>query len=249
MILKKLKREYEKKGFVVYKNLISKRNLHEMNKSLGVFTKKYKAKTRKNMNLTNKKINSIHNMEDWIWIKKLRKDKTIIEIIKTLIKERAKNFGSEFFAKPARHGLKSPIHQDNFYWSLSPLNKNKGLTIWISLNKSDKRNGGVFYFKGSHKIGLLNHVPSHAPGSSQTVKNLKMLKRFRKVYPKLNPGDCLIHNTMVAHGSEPNKSNSPRKGITLRYVPKKSKFNKSHKNKYLQSLKKQIYLRENNARV
>ena len=249
MILKKLKREYEKKGFVVYKNLISKRNLNEMNKSLGVFTKKYKAKTRKNMNLTNKKINSIHNMEDWIWIKKLRKDKTIIEIIKTLIKERAKNFGSEFFAKPARHGLKSPIHQDNFYWSLSPLNKNKGLTIWISLNKSDKRNGGVFYFKGSHKIGLLNHVPSHAPGSSQTVKNLKMLKRFRKVYPKLNPGDCLIHNTMVAHGSEPNKSNSPRKGITLRYVPKKSKFNKSHKNKYLQSLKKQIYLRENNARV
>ena len=249
MILKKLKREYEKKGFVVYKNLISQRNLHEMNKSLGVFTKKYKAKTRKNMNLTNKKINSIHNMEDWIWIKKLRKDKTIIEIIKTLIKERAKNFGSEFFAKPARHGLKSPVHQDNFYWSLSPLNKNKGLTIWISLNKSDKRNGGVFYFKGSHKIGLLNHVPSHAPGSSQTVKNLKMLKRFRKVYPKLNPGDCLIHNTMVAHGSEPNKSNSPRKGITLRYVPKKSKFNKSHKNKYLQSLKKQIYLRENNARV
>ncbi len=249
MILKKLKREYEKKGFVVYKNLISKRNLNEMNKSLGVFTKKYKAKTRKNMNLTNKKINSIHNMEDWIWIKKLRKDKTIIEIIKTLIKERAKNFGSEFFAKPARHGLKSPVHQDNFYWSLSPLNKNKGLTIWISLNKSDKRNGGVFYFKGSHKIGLLNHVPSHAPGSSQTVKNLKMLKRFRKVYPKLNPGDCLIHNTMVAHGSEPNKSNSPRKGITLRYVPKKSKFNKSHKNKYLQSLKKQIYLRENNARV
>ena len=249
MILKKLKREYEKKGFVVYKNLISKSNLHEMNKSLGVFTKKYKAKTRKNMNLTNKKINSIHNMEDWIWIKKLRKDKTIIEIIKTLIKERAKNFGSEFFAKPARHGLKSPVHQDNFYWSLSPLNKNKGLTIWISLNKSDKRNGGVFYFKGSHKIGLLNHVPSHAPGSSQTVKNLKMLKRFRKVYPKLNPGDCLIHNTMVAHGSEPNKSNSPRKGITLRYVPKKSKFNKSHKNKYLQSLKKQIYLRENNARV
>ena len=249
MILKNLKSEYEKKGFVVYKNLISKRNLLEMNKSLGFFTKKYKAKNKKNMNLTNKKINSIHNMEDWIWIKKLRKDKTIIEIIKALIKEKAKNFGSEFFAKPARHGLKSPVHQDNFYWSLSPLNKNKGLTIWISLNKSDKRNGGVFYFKGSHKIGLLNHVPSHAPGSSQTVKNLKKLKRFRKVYPKLNPGDCLIHNTMVAHGSETNKSNSPRKGITLRYVPKKSKFNKSHKNKYLQSLKKQIYLRENNARV
>ena len=104
----------KKKVLSFTKTLFQKSNLHEMNKSLGVFTKKYKAKTRKNMNLTNKKINSIHNMEDWIWIKKLRKDKTIIEIIKTLIKERAKNFGSEFFAKPARHGLKSPVHQDNF---------------------------------------------------------------------------------------------------------------------------------------
>ena len=249
MILKNLKSEYEKKGFVVYKNLISKKNLNDMKKSLGAFTKIYKAKNKKSMNMTNKKINSIHNMEDWVWIKKLRKNKTIIAIIKTLIKDKSKNFGSEFFAKPAKYGLKSPVHQDNFYWSLSPLNKNKGLTIWISLNKSDKKNGGVFYFKGSHKIGLLNHVPSHAPGSSQTVKNLKRLKRFSKVYPKLNPGDCLIHNTMVAHGSEPNKSNLPRRGITLRYIPKSSKFNKSHKNKYLQSLKKQIYLRENNARV
>ena len=249
MIFNNLKKEYDKEGFVVDKNLISKKTIAEMNKSLGIFTKRYQSKYKKQMNMTNKKINSIHNMEDWIWIKKLRKNKTIIKLINILIKEKTKNFGSEFFAKPAKYGLKSPVHQDNFYWSLSPLNKNKGLTIWISLNKSDKKNGGVFYFKGSHKVGLLNHVPSHAPGSSQTVKDQKKLKRFKKVFPKLNPGDCLIHNTMVVHGSKSNKSNFSRKGITLRYIPKKSKFNKSHKKKYLQSLKKQIYLREYNARV
>ena len=39
------------------------------------------------------------------------------------------------------------------------------------------------------------------------------------------------------------------KELHLGMYQKKSKFNKSHKNKYLQSLKKQIYLRENNARV
>ena len=44
MILKNLKSEYEKKGFVVYKNLISKKNLNDMKKSLGAFTKIYKAK-------------------------------------------------------------------------------------------------------------------------------------------------------------------------------------------------------------
>ena len=46
MILKNLKSEYEKKGFVVYKNLISKKNLNDMKKSLGAFTKIYKAKER-----------------------------------------------------------------------------------------------------------------------------------------------------------------------------------------------------------
>lgn len=53
---------------------------------------------------------------------------------------------------------------------------------------------------------------------------------------------------MIAHGSEPNKSNLPRKGLTLRYIPKKSKFNKLQKRKYEQSLKKQILTREQNAR-
>ena len=249
MNLDNLKKEYDKKGFVVFRNLISKNNLSKINSSLNIFAKKYCSKNKRNLNMIKKEVNSIHNMEDWFWIKKLRRNKIINSIVKILIAEKIKNFGSELFAKPAKHGLKSPIHQDNYYWSLSPLKNNKGLTIWISLNSSDKGNGGVFYFEGSHKIGLLNHIPSHAPGSSQTVENLNELKKFKKVYPKLKPGDCLIHNTMVVHGSEPNKSNFPRKGITLRYIPKKSKFNKLQKKKYEESLKKQIFIREYNARV
>ena len=28
--------------------------------------------------------------------------------------------------------------------------------MWVALEKSDKGNGGVFYYNGSHKLGLLN---------------------------------------------------------------------------------------------
>ena len=112
-----------------------------------------------------------------------------------------------------------------------------------------KKNGGVYYFAGSHKIGLLQHKPSLSPGSSQTIKDLKKLKKFKKFYPKLQPGDCLIHNVMVVHGSEANNSKYPRKGVTLRFIPKNSKFNKLQKIKYEKSLKKQIKIREINARI
>jgi ectoine hydroxylase-related dioxygenase (phytanoyl-CoA dioxygenase family) len=249
MNLENLKKEYDKKGFIVLRGIIAKKNLSKINKSLNSFSEKYQSKKKRNLNITNNKINSIHNMEKWSWTQKLRKNEIIKSLVKLLLKNKARNFGSELFAKPARCGLKSPAHQDNYYWALSPLKNNRGLTIWISLSVSEKKNGGVFYFAGSHKIGLLKHKASFAPGSSQIVEDLKRLKKFKKFYPKLQPGDCLIHNAMVVHGSEINNSKYPRKGVTLRYIPKNSKFNKLQKIKYEKSLKKQIKTREINARI
>ena len=57
--------------------------------------------------------------------------------------------------------------------------------IEITLNRANKKNGGVYYFEGSHKLGLLNHKPSFAPGSSQTIKSLRKLKKCKINIPKL----------------------------------------------------------------
>ena len=40
MNLDNLKKEYDKKGFVVFRNLISKNNLSKINSSLNIFAKK-----------------------------------------------------------------------------------------------------------------------------------------------------------------------------------------------------------------
>ena len=56
-----------------------------------------------------------------------------------------------------------------------------------------------------------------------TKKDLKKLKNFKKVYPKLNIGDCLVHDSIVIHGSNKNLSNISRRGLTLRYLTKNSK--------------------------
>ena len=146
----------------------------------------------------------------------------------------------EYFAKPKKIGLSSPMHQDNYYWNLKDPNS---FTIWIAIDKATKRNGAVEYLLGSHKK-LYSHIASYAPGSSQKVKEIEKLKKKYKIKIfSLNPGDCLIHHSQIIHGSKKNLSNTSRKGFTVQVNDNKLKVDKVKFQRYQESLKKQIELR------
>ena len=110
----------------------------------------------------------------------------------------------------------------------------------IALDKCTKKNGALFYYSKSQKLGILKHKSSFVPGSSQTLNDLKVLKKFKKTTPALNIGDILIHHCLVIHGSDKNNSNRSRVGLTVRYIGKSSKINQSAKLRYEKSLKKQL---------
>lgn len=227
--------DFKDNGYVLIKGLLNKNILKKIKFDLKVFLNKNKHKI-KGINFIDKKlkkINTVHNLKNWKYLNKIKKDKNINEIATKILNCRIKDFGAEVFAKPAKYGLKSPVHQDNFYWNIK---SNKGLTIWIALDPSNKKNGSIFYYEKSHKLGLLPHDPSYAPGSSQKIANLKNLKKFKKVFPTLEIGDMLIHDCLIAHGSEKNFSKSDRMGLTLRFIPFNSKFNLAKKIKYEKSL-------------
>ena len=238
MINRKQIKEYEKKGFFILRNFLSKIEIKKYSKSLNIYAKKFKQKENRKINFAkNDTINSIHDLDKWIWTKDLRNKLKKKYFLEAIIGSKTKNFGSEYFAKPSKYGLESPPHQDNFYWCV---NNDRGITVWVSLDKANKKNGGVYYFEGSHKFGLLSHKPSLAPGSSQTIKSLRKLKKCKKSIPNLNPGDCIIHNSLVVHGSQKNNSNTRRRGNTVRFIPYGSKILKKQKKNYEKSLMKQI---------
>ena len=231
---KKFVKKFEQNGDVLIKEFYSKEFIKKTVKDLKNFLEKNKLKI-KGVNLIQKKskINSAHNLQKWKLLKKIQRDDKIRNIAKMLLKSKIKNFGAEVFAKPAKIGLESPIHQDNFYWNIK---NDKGITFWIALNKSNKKNGSVFYYEKSHKLGLLKHVPSFTPGSSQKIGNLSKIKKFKKVYPNLEVGDMLIHSCLIAHGSKKNKSKKDRMGLTLRFISSNSKIDKKKKKIYEKSL-------------
>lgn len=231
-----LKKEYNNEGYVIVRNIFNKKDIKKAGEDLEKFFEEsvFNLKGR-NVNKTkNNIINSVHFMNNWKWSKKLKKNKSLNQITKALLNDSLKDFGSELFAKPANFGLASPMHQDNYYWCLDNAN---GLTIWIALDNSNKNNGGVFYFNKSHKLGLLEHTLSFAPGSSQTLKYPEGMQSFKKNIPNVRKGDCLIHHSLVVHGSNKNSSSFARRGLTIRYIGKKSRVDKSKKNNYEKELK------------
>jgi len=236
----KILENYDNKGYVLIKHFFTKKFSKKIKKNLNIFLNKNK-KILKNVNFADKKtkkINTVHNIKSWKFLNKIHNHSKVNFFAKKLLGCKIKKFGAEVFAKPSKIGLASPPHQDNFYWNIK---SNKGLTFWIALDKTDKKNGSIYYYEKSHKLVMLNHEPSFDAGSSQRVLITKKIKKNKKVYPKLNIGDILIHNCLIVHGSKKNLSNQNRMGLTLRFIPSGSQFNQKNKKKYERSLKLQKF--------
>lgn len=239
-----LQSQFKKNGWIKIEKVFSQKEINFINRKVENFLiKNFKKYNERLINFTNQKkifnhINSFHKLDDCLEIKQLSKKKFIEKIVKKLLDiKKIKLRQSEFFAKPKKIGLPVPDHQDNFYWNIV---KGNALTIWIALSKSNNDNGAIHYYEGSHKYGILKHIPSYSKGSSQKIKNQKILKKFKKVTPNLNKGDALIHHSLIVHGSKPNKSKFSRKGITFQFIDKKAKIDQRNLKKYENSLYKQI---------
>lgn len=240
-------KKYEKNGWIKIKNFIKKKKIDEITNIVNIFLEKNYFKYEKRFinyvdnQKTIKNINSFHKLDDCKFIKEFSKSTQLINLVQKILKTKSiKLRQAEYFAKPRKKGLASPNHQDNFFWNLTDSN---AITIWIALNRSSKKNGGVYYYDSSHVYGILDHEKSYMKGTSQTVKNKKFLKQFNVSQPSLRKGDALIHHSLIVHGSGKNKSLYSRKGITLQFITKKAKIDKLRAIKYEKNLFQQIKLR------
>ena len=64
--------------------------------------------------------------------------------------------------------------------------------------------------------------------------------RYKKNFPSLKPGDCIIHHCEVAHGSDKNISNLDRVGLVINYKARGAKVDKDSWSRYQKDLKKNL---------
>ena len=238
---KDLKDFYLKNGFVVIKNILKKDKIKQIKNQIFNHVSKRSKSNVRNVNFIQgtKIINSSHDLKYLKSITNLKKNKVFKSLAENLISEEVNEYGLELFNKPAKVGLASPPHQDNMYWNFT----GSGLTMWIALDGASKSNGAVYYYARSHRFRkTLEHKPTYSAGSSQSIKNLKLLKKYSKITPELKPGDALIHDSYVIHGSKKNNDKKNRTGLVLRFVAKSNKIDKKLRKKYTNNLNKQIEL-------
>lgn len=214
-----IKDSFNKNGFVILKKVISIDLIKKVKKDLLELVKMNKIKNlKRDIHLfKNGEISSAHNLFDYLpSYKDLMDSEGVLKFISSLYKNISEErFNSSYFAKPKSQGLETKPHQDNAFFCMEPADI---ATCWMPLTFANKINGCLYYYKGSHKLGNLEHVPEGNLGASMCVekKELEKVKNnFEKTYIELEKGDCIIHNSLVVHGSEANTSQFDRNAFNF----------------------------------
>lgn len=132
-------------------------------------------------------------------------------------------WGSQVFSKPAGDGMAIPWHQDGQYWPVRPL---RTVTVWIAIDPARVENGCMRVIPGSHRQGLMPHLSSDDPGLALN-QGLEDVDEDRAVDVVLEPGQVSLHDAMLVHGSNANRSGLRRCGYAIRYMPATSLFDRS----------------------
>ncbi len=128
------------------------------------------------------------------------------------------------FCKPPGVGARVPWHQDGEYWPIHPPGT---VTVWIALDRVDRENGAMQFVAGSHKGGYLKH--KNVANPQFALDNEIDDPRFdanEARFDELEAGQLSLHDVMLVHGSEPNTSPRRRAGLTFRYMPSTSHFDR-----------------------
>jgi Phytanoyl-CoA dioxygenase (PhyH) len=152
-------------------------------------------------------------------------NQAILDMVAQLIGPNIALWNTSFFAKPAGNGKRTPWHQDGEYWPIRPL---ATCTAWLALDDSTPENGCLRVIKGSHTARALK---AHNTLKSDDVTLTQELKpsEYNEADAAdiiLRAGQISLHDVYLLHGSEANSSPKPRRGMTMRFMPTTSLFDR-----------------------
>jgi ectoine hydroxylase-related dioxygenase (phytanoyl-CoA dioxygenase family) len=152
-------------------------------------------------------------------------DPRILDMVAQLIGPDIALWNSSLFAKPARDGKRTPWHQDGEYWPIRPL---ATCTAWLALDDSTTENGCLRVIRGSHRDRALR---AHRTVDADDVTLHQELEpaeldESQAVDIELEAGQLSLHDVFLLHGSEANRSPRPRRGMTMRFMPTTSVFDR-----------------------
>ena len=155
---------------------------------------------------------------------KYARDKNILECVSQVIGPDIALWNQSFFAKPAIVGIATPWHQDGQYWPIRPI---ATTTVWLAIDETTEENGCLEFIPGSHKLKKTKaHQTNNNPNynlNQELDEDVDPSKAYKLC---LKPGQMSLHDVFLVHGSKQNTSNKPRRGMTMRFMPTTSYYDR-----------------------
>lgn len=145
----------------------------------------------------------------------LRHDERILEALRMLGMGEAYCTVDQVNLKLPRVGTSFPWHQDAAFlaWrQRSQIEERGGANIVIALDPADEENGTFEVLPGTHREGVRDFDYDLAGDNARAWDD------SGRVALNLAPGDAVFFHPYLAHGSGPNRTERPRRCVTLWFI-------------------------------
>jgi len=124
---------------------------------------------------------------------------------------------NHFITKTAKNNSEFRLHQD---WNVVNENEFIAAHVWAPMQATNPDNGGLFVVEGSH-----NFFNNYRSGSL-SIPFIDTTEKVKSsaIFFDLNPGEAIVYNQCLFHGSTQNKSPENRKTLLCSIKPKQAKM-------------------------
>lgn len=145
-------------------------------------------------------------------LKAIAEHPQLMALLTQIIGETPERFQDMALLKPPRVGREKPWHQDHAYFDL-PLGT-KVVGVWIALDEATLENGCMHLLAGGHRRGPIPHFKRR----DWQICDTEVVGRSCIAVP-LKPGDCLLFDGLLPHGTPHNFSSQRRRALQFHYKP------------------------------
>lgn len=193
-----LKQDFDRDGFILIRNYLSPEEVEEMRGHLD------RQKAEKRPHLGPGPIGSMKSMnKDQPWFRDYLEKGRHIPLLKMLAEDDLSPDGVIWNDKPLGMQRTYP-HFDALGAYRDPPS---GISIWIALDEIDRKNGCLYYEKGSHKKKFTAGYP--LPDYDTDNPNA--------VAVEVKPGDAAIHGALTVHWTNDKVDDRTRNSIVFAY--------------------------------
>ncbi len=117
----------------------------------------------------------------------------------------------QIFLKPARHGMGTAWHQDNYYFKINEVTR--GTAMWVAVHEATVENGTMFVVPDLFKEPL-EHLPD-----TKTSHLYRCFPPEDRALPiELPAGGAVFFNYGVPHCTKQNNTDKERAGLAFHFI-------------------------------